>query len=800
LSSVLTYYLEIRKKANQIANWFLTKPLITVSLFFLFLFLFTLMFVYQRYVLFREIKNKEISRILFEVKNNIEQSLKSNYIVSLNLALLVGDDGQPKNFETVAANLIRQNPHIHAVELVPDGVIRYVYPLKGNEEALNLDLYKSDPINAVEARKAIERKQMYYQGPVELQQKGTGLIGRLPVFHNDKFWGFSAVVIKLETFFRSAGIDNTRYRDYRFQFSKVNPLTGKEDFFLDFKREGKYMQSEAITFPDGNWRLYVTYINKYEVWWQLLSTIFFGIGLAALSSYLLYRLIIKQKDLQHMFWQQGRVLVHTESKFKGIFDHAAIGIARVNSRTGMLLEVNRYLCEFSGYSAEELMHKKIKSLIHPDDVATESRLFKLLVKGEIREIKDEKRYVCKNGSVKWGNVIITPLWERDESPTNHIVILEDSTARREAAEGLIESQHRIQSLINTIDGVVWESYLDTFESIFISKKIEDILGYSQKEWQSHPDFWVEHLHPEDRPRIMDYMRTSLPESKQLDGEYRIFAKDGSVVWIRDIVTVVEEPGRRAKLRGIMIDVTRQKHAEAALQDSLQLVTDQNKRLLDFSYIVSHNLRSHAGNIQGITELIDNAESDEERSEMIRLLKMVAINLNETLFNLNNVINIQSSIDIEVEPLSLHEYIQRTISALNTQILDKKAVIVNEIPERVRIHYNRAYLESILLNLISNAIRYGNPHREPVIRLVWTEENGSPVFSIADNGIGIDLNRNREKVFGMYQTFNGNPDARGFGLFITKNQVEAMGGKIEVESKLNEGTTFKLYFSPLREQG
>ena len=784
---------EIRNKANRLANWFLMKPFLTISLFFAFLMAFTAIFVYQRYILFREIKKTEINRILFDVKNNVEQLLKSNYIVSLNLALLVGDDGIPQNFETEAAQLLRLNPQVAAVELVPDGVIRYVYPLQHNEQAFNLDLYKSNPVNAIEAEKAIARKQMYYQGPVELQQKGKGLIGRLPVFHNSKFWGFSAVVIRLDTFFRMAGIDNDRYPDYRFQFSKVNPITTKEEFFLDFKREGKYRQSEVLTFPDGNWRLYVTYINQYDVWWQLLNSILFGLGLATLSSYLLYRLIIKQKDLQHMFWQQGRELVYTENKFKGIFDHAAIGIARVNSRTGMLLEVNRYLCEFSGYTAEELMAKKIKSLIHPDDVGSESHLFKMLVSGEIREIKDEKRYICKNGDVKWANVIITPLWDRDEAPTTHIVILEDSTARRLTAEGLVKSQRRIQSLINTIDGIVWESYLDGFENIFISKKIEDILGYSQDEWQSSPSFFIDHIHPDDRVWVMDYVYSQIDAHKQLDAEYRIFAKDGSVVWIRDIVTVVEEEGRKPKLRGIMIDVTRQKHAEAALQDSLRVVTDQNKRLLDFSYIVSHNLRSHAGNIQGITELIDHAESTEERSEMIRLLKMVAINLNETLFNLNNVINIQSNLDIEIEPLPLTDYIQRTMSALNTQIMDKKVRIVNEVPESTQIEYNRAYLESILLNLISNAIRYASPHHEPVIHLRYEEEEGCGVLYVADNGIGIDLNRNREKLFGMYQTFNGNPDARGFGLFITKNQVEALGGRIEVESKLNQGTTFKVYF-------
>ena len=215
--------------------------------------------------------------------------------------------------------------------------------------------------------------------------------------------------------------------------------------------------------------------------------------------------------------------------------------------------------------------------------------------------------------------------------------------------------------------------------------------------------------------------------------------------------------------------------------------------MNFSYIVSHNLRSHASNILGITELIENSSSPQERDEMIRLLKTVGENLNETLLNLNNVVNIQSNMDVIIEPLNLNDYIQRTLETLNAQILRKNVVFVNDVDESFIINYNRAYLESILLNLFSNAIRYSHEDRSPVISLACFEEDAQQVLSVSDNGIGIDLKKYGDKMFGMYQTFNGNPDARGYGLFITKNQIEAMGGKIEVESQINQGTTFKVYF-------
>jgi signal transduction histidine kinase len=101
------------------------------------------------------------------------------------------------------------------------------------------------------------------------------------------------------------------------------------------------------------------------------------------------------------------------------------------------------------------------------------------------------------------------------------------------------------------------------------------------------------------------------------------------------------------------------------------------------------------------------------------------------------------------------------------------------------------LESILYNFISNAIRYSHPKRKPLIVLQFNEKEKA--LSIADNGIGIDLKRNGENLFGMYKTFNNNPDAKGIGLFITKNQIDAMGGRIETKSEIDEGTTFTIYF-------
>ncbi|WP_379093376.1 PAS domain S-box protein [Pedobacter sp. UC225_65] len=430
------------KKSSKLSIWFLSRPKRTGAIFFLVLLTFISLIVMQRYQLFRENKQNQLSNILEAAEKNIEQSLKNSYTVALTLALTVNNDGVPVNFDTVAEKLIKSNPDLQAVQLVPNGIIKYVYPYKGNEKVLNLDLFKSPERTVLEVNKTIKSRKMYFQGPVKLTQGGIGVVGRLPLYINDKFWGFSAVVIKLDVLFKNAGIDNNKYKHYKFQFSKINELTKKEEFFLPLHIDVSKEISKSVIFPDGDWKLYIINTNPYDTWVEILSAILFGLGLAVLSTYLLVKLLKKQALLQVRFRNQESKLIDTESKFKKIFDHAAIGIARVNSITGQILEVNQYLCDFLGYTKEELMQKKIKSIIYPEDLAEDGILFKKLLSGQIRQFNKEERYLRKEGVLIWGSVIITPLWNEGEEPNNHIVIVEDITKRKAEEQLIIDSQKR----------------------------------------------------------------------------------------------------------------------------------------------------------------------------------------------------------------------------------------------------------------------------------------------------------------------------------------------------------------------
>jgi K+-sensing histidine kinase KdpD len=130
-------------------------------------------------------------------------------------------------------------------------------------------------------------------------------------------------------------------------------------------------------------------------------------------------------------------------------------------------------------------------------------------------------------------------------------------------------------------------------------------------------------------------------------------------------------------------------------------------------------------------------------------------------------------------------------ALRLAIKESQISITDTIPDDLMVSAIPAYLDSILLNLFTNAIKYKSPDRKAFLEINYEINEHQTIISFKDNGLGLDLKKNGHKLFGMYKTFHGNEDAKGIGLYITKNQIEAMDGKIEVESKLDYGTTFKM---------
>jgi PAS domain S-box-containing protein len=367
-----------------------------------------------------------------------------------------------------------------------------------------------------------------------------------------------------------------------------------------------------------------------------------------------------------------------------------------------------------------------------------------------------------------------------------VCVIRDITEQKHAANALKESEQLLRDIFNMAPVPLIISNITDGKIIMANEKSELMAGlHSESLIGKHVDNY--YINQQERQQLLN----RIIRNGKVEGiEITLKNAKGQINLGLVSTTVINLNGEKRLFTGF-IDITERKKMEADLNVSFDLVREQNKRLLNFSYIVSHNLRSHTSNITTILDFLENATAAREREEMIGHLRTVTGRLDDTLFDLNEVVSIQKNINLIIEPLVVYEYVERAIQVLRELINLKKSVINIHIPKEVIISYNPAYLESIVLNLLSNALKYSHPNRQSEISIRYKVDNNRTILEISDNGLGIDLEKNRDKIFGMYKTFHGNKDAKGLGLFITKNQVEAMGGALGVESKPNIGTTFKI---------
>lgn len=243
-----------------------------------------------------------------------------------------------------------------------------------------------------------------------------------------------------------------------------------------------------------------------------------------------------------------------------------------------------------------------------------------------------------------------------------------------------------------------------------------------------------------------------------------------------------------------------KTAEKTVQKEViqaDLITElsiQNNQMNDFASIASHNLRSPAANITSLISMVDENSKLEDYKNIFEMLKKVSINLNETLNHLLEILSIKKNKIIQKEIIILDEIFTKTTETLQGEILISEAEIESDFKTAPQVEFPRIYIESIFHNLISNALKYRSPKRKPKITVKTEVRDNKIVLSIKDNGLGIDLAKHGTKIFGMHKVFHKHPDANGIGLFMTKAQIESLGGKISVKSEVDSGTTFTVVFN------
>ena len=382
-------------------------------------------------------------------------------------------------------------------------------------------------------------------------------------------------------------------------------------------------------------------------------------------------------------------------------------------------------------------------------------------------------------------------WElRRQVQVKTSALLNENEERRKADE-------RLELAIEAAGLGLWELNLNNKTAHLNQRWILNQLGYQWDDTSKDLSKWDALIHPEDKSRVEKVNQDFLASRTSSNTiSYRVKTNTGDWRWILSFrkISSRDESGKPTNITGLHLDIDSIKRKEFELQQLTKELLKKNGELEKFAYITSHNLRAPVVNLKSLTEMHAAGDlPDELENEINSKIRQSVKQLDNTLNDLVEIVSSKSGEQITRESLNLNIELDEVITSIENQIQSSEAIVETDFSEVEHINFSKRYLTSILLNLLTNAIKYRSLERPLVINIRTYIDRDFTVLSFADNGIGINMQKFGHKVFGLYQRFHTNIDGKGLGLYIIKSQVEAMDGKIEVESAENKGTTFLIYF-------
>ncbi|MBP4138502.1 PAS domain-containing sensor histidine kinase [Flavobacterium geliluteum] len=432
--------------------------------------------------------------------------------------------------------------------------------------------------------------------------------------------------------------------------------------------------------------------------------------------------------------------------------------------------------------------------IHPEDSIRMSIKLYSFIEQKTEKWQDQYRFKCKDGSYKY--VLDRGFLLKDENgrAIRMIGAIQDITKQKEEEQRL--------KLLETVITQSKDSILITEANsekgkipkiVYINPAFSQMSGYQSNEIiGKSPNIF---RGPKSDSSELKKLLKAIKNEEEFYIETISYTKQKKEYWVRfSMIPIFNSDTKISHWISIQRDITDEKKLETEKEHLIRELTQNNKDLKQFSYITSHNLRAPLSNLIGLLNLIEdipveNPELDEILSGFSKSTHL----LNETINDLVKVIIIKDNPSMQKEEVSLKEVFENVLSQLAFQIELHKPIIKLKFDQTPSLHINKAYIDSILLNLLTNSIKYKSENRKLKITITAEQIDHKAILTFKDNGIGIDLERNRDKVFGLYQRFHNYPDSKGLGLYLVKSQVETMGGTISIDSEVNKGTTFTITF-------
>jgi PAS domain S-box-containing protein len=323
----------------------------------------------------------------------------------------------------------------------------------------------------------------------------------------------------------------------------------------------------------------------------------------------------------------------------------------------------------------------------------------------------------------------------------------------------------------------------------INPTVSKTLGYTNEELFARPidDF----VHIDDRGITAKKRDNIKKNNPLLNFENRYVTKSGEIVWLSWTSMPIES---EQVVFAIAKNITHKKKLDEDRNTLLTNLTKLNNELKQLTFSTSHDLRLPVSNLLSVFNLIDISKvQDQETIEFIGMLQTSTESLKSTLNNYVDRLSQKDVLTVFSEELLIKDCLDLALKSLRSLIQNSKAIINFDFSAFEKIKFNKTYLESIFLNLITNSVKYAKPESVPVISIYTKIENGVKQLVFMDEGQGFDMDNIKDKIFGLNQKFHNHDDSKGIGLYLVHNYIMNSGGRIIVESRVNEGARFIISF-------
>lgn len=392
-----------------------------------------------------------------------------------------------------------------------------------------------------------------------------------------------------------------------------------------------------------------------------------------------------------------------------------------------------------------------------------------------------EQMVLINRSISIVAIIITALLA-----VQHRNLYEITNAEKEEHFRLIEdTNNKLEALQQAIDINILSSFADTKGTIiYANKKFCELSGYSAEELLGQNHRIIKSgYHPQE---FYKQMWQTITSGNVWHGEIKNKTKNGTYYWVDSVILPLKDKnGKIVQYLSMRMDISDKKQ----LVERLLL---EKEELELFAYVATHDLKSPVVNMATLANMLEEANGiNEEGKDLFNKIKISITQMQNTISKLNDAIAFKKNTAEQSEELSLNNELNEVLGSIEHSIKITNAKINFDFSEAPNIYFPKTQLHSIFQNLITNGIKYHKPNVPPVIDIQSKSNNGNFCLIIKDNGMGLDLTLYKDKIFGLFKRFHENIDGKGIGLYIVKTIVENNGGKIDVYSKVNEGTIFTI---------